>query len=137
MEGTGLIEDQIIAELPLDRESRKYIHVTINNIIKKYDQYDKMTKKVIKYPMELCSKEVMSTSEYRKKFYESRMKNSFFYCAQNSDIYMQGTRDWAIYKKDHAYVFIEVKRCSNKIRNELSDPKCASEAEIDAWTDSK
>ena len=59
MEGTGLIEEEMVAELPLDQESRKYIHVTINNIIKKYDKDNIMTKKVIKYPMELCSKEIM------------------------------------------------------------------------------
>ena len=50
---------------------------------------------------------------------------------------MQGTRDFAIYNKDHAFVVIEVKRCSDKIRNHISDPKCASEAEIDKWTHSK
>ena len=81
MEGTGDTEDEIMKEIPLDYESRKYIHVTANNVIKTYHSETKEeTVTVKKYPMKRCAKSIME-SEYEKQFYETRMKKSYFYCA--------------------------------------------------------
>ena len=52
LEGTGDTEDDIIKEIPLDYDSRKYVHVKMNNIIKKFDSAGVMTKYEYKYPME-------------------------------------------------------------------------------------
>ena len=74
--------------IPLDLESRRYIHVTANNIIYNYDhQKEKEIWITKKYPMERCSKTIMK-SEYEKEFYEEMMKDSFYYCAQDPGIYL-------------------------------------------------
>ena len=59
MEGTGDTEDEIMKQLPLDRDSRQYIHVTALNIIKSYDEQDKESVTVEKYPLEKCSRKMM------------------------------------------------------------------------------
>ena len=64
MEGTGNKEDEIMKEIPLDDASRKYIHVTANNIIKTYES-DKEKVTIKKYPMQKCLKSNMK-SEYEK-----------------------------------------------------------------------
>ncbi len=81
LEGNGNKEDEIIKEIPLDDKSKKYIHVTANNIIKTYEsEKEKITIK--KYPMEKCLKSNMK-SEYEKQFYDLRMETSHYYCAQD------------------------------------------------------
>ena len=39
------------------------------------------------------------------------------YCADDSNIYLQGTRDTEIKGNDHAYLIYEVQRCNDDIRN--------------------
>ena len=75
-------------------------------------------------------------SEYEKNFFENRMEKSHYYCAHDEQIYLQGTRENAIYHKDHAYIIYKVERCSEDIRLP-GDPFCANENEIDLWTKSK
>ena len=50
--GTGDTEDDIVTEIPLDYDTRRYIHVSMNNIIKTYDSAGVETKTENKYPME-------------------------------------------------------------------------------------
>ena len=111
-------------ELPLDRESRQYIHVTLHNIIKSYDPLTGEEKEtVMPYPMERCSEKLMK-SEYEKKFFKNRMQKSHYYCAQDENIFLQGTKENALYQKEHAYIIYDVKRCSEKTRV-IGDPECA------------
>ena len=79
LEGNGISEEEIVKEIPMDWESRKYIHVTANNIRKTYEG-EKEIVKTIKFPMNRCEKDEMN-SEYEKQFYEERMKKSYYYCA--------------------------------------------------------
>ena len=85
--------------------------------------------------MDRCTEELMK-SEYEKNFFRNRMKTSHYYCAQDEKIYLQGTRENALYQKDHAYIIYDVKRCSEATRVE-GDPECAQSGEIDSWTHSK
>ena len=73
MQGSGATEDEIMKELPLDKESRKYIHVSLDNIIKTYHpETEEETVTINKYPIEKCSSSIMR-SEYEKNFFENRM----------------------------------------------------------------
>ena len=73
MKGEGANEDEIMKELPLDKESRKYIHVSLDNIIKTYHpETNEETVTVNTYPIEKCSSSIMR-STYEKKFFEHRM----------------------------------------------------------------
>ena len=56
-----------------------------------------------------------------------------FYCAQNKDIVLRGTRDSAYLARNHSYVIYQIRRCSEA----LGDSQCASEEEIDKWTEHK
>ena len=68
LEGTRDTEGDIFKKIALDYESRKYIHVSVNNVIKTYDNETKEeTVTVNKYPMELCSLDIMK-SEYEIMF---------------------------------------------------------------------
>ena len=135
MEGSGNTEDEIMKQLPLDRDSRQYIHVTVLNIIKTYDKQENESVAVEKYPLEKCSRKMMETP-YELEFYNSRMVGSHYYCAQDDKIYMQGTRENAVYKRPHSYMIYEVRR--GKTSHLMAgDPPCKDEDAIDRWTESK
>ena len=68
-------------------------------------------------------------SEYENKFYTMNKGKNFIYCAQDENIYFQGTRDSGVYKKIDAFLIWDVKRCST----ELGDVGCATETEINNW----
>ena len=68
MEGKGNTEDDLMTMLSLEGDTRKYIRVTANNIIKTYDKDGKETVTVKKYPMVKCTMKLFRT-DYERKFY--------------------------------------------------------------------
>ena len=121
MEGKGNSEEDLMTQLSLDGDTRKYIRVTANNIIKTYDEDGKETVIVKKYPMVKCTTKLFRT-DYEKKFYKQRVDGSYYFCAEDDDIYLQGTRENALFKKDHAFIIYEVKRCTQIKESSLLDP---------------
>ena len=118
--------------IELNEESRKYIHVRANNIIKTYVHGEEI-KIPTYYDVVRCSDEFMTT-EFEKNF--TAASSTFDYCVENEEVYFQGTRDSATNKLEHAYVVIEILVCHDEIRSE-SDPECASDEEIEKWIETK
>lgn len=67
------------------------------------------------------------------------MKDSRFqYCVDNEDVYLQGTRDSATLKQEHAYIVYEIWRCTDDPSRKMEGyPDCAPQEEIEAWMSSK
>lgn len=103
------------------------MHLRLNNIIKTYNadtaSFDRQDKY---YPLEKCNKENFNQNEFEKQYYELK-KSRHQYCVdQLKDVYLQGTRDSEVLKQDHAYITVEVWRCSDKTK-EANDPPCKPE----------
>lgn len=71
--------------LPIDYESRRYIHVTIKNIIKEYDDEGVLTTHKVSSDLEKCSSKHLSNTEYEKTFLANQIngRNENYYCAKS------------------------------------------------------
>ena len=72
------------------------------------------------------------------------------YCVDDNHVHLMGTKNDEILYNDSSFLIYEISRCNNDLRNmdplditctgnscETVDPPCASETEIDKWTESK
>ena len=82
-----------------------------------------------------CTKKFLGSSAYEKKFYREYIiqGGERFYCAEDPEIYLQGTRDSVVNKKKHSYLIYTIMPCQDKFRDPLVDPKCAPLKEIEDW----
>ena len=114
-------------DVPYDDETKRFIEINLLMIEKSYNAAGEMTKTVNSYPPTECSQSQFRT-EYERAFWLENEATTF-YCFNNDEIYMQGTKSSSVYFKDHSFLIIEVKRCSG--------PDCASAAETDEWLKQK
>ena len=114
-------------------EMRKYIHITLINRIVTHDKFGNVQKTDKKYRLKPCSKENFLT-EYGKQFF-SRNKKDLLHCIDDSAVFLQGTRDFQVLKKDHSIMIFEVSKCTKKTWKDLydDDPVCESNADINKW----
>ena len=77
--------------IKLDRESRKYIHVRLKEVTKSYNDGIESTAEKI-FQINQCSEEFMSSTKYEQEFYAYNI-DSNYYCVDNKEVYLQGTRD--------------------------------------------
>ena len=107
---------------PIEIEKfRDYIHVRVNQITKTYDT-GKEVKTSKYFPLNKCSKEFLSDTEYEKQFYTSYI-DKHFYCATDPDIYLRGTRDTQVMGLETTYLIWEVMKCTDRTK-EPDDPPC-------------
>lgn len=78
------------------------------------------------YPVRRCTEEFLDDTPYGKKFYEyNKEMGNWLYCAENPDIYLQGTMDTQSKKEETAYVIYQVLQCTDGEREKrMVDPKC-------------
>lgn len=135
----------------LDRESRRYISVRSRHIIKEYDRLGKMTQTDHYQALEPCTVNDFRT-DFGINFFLANKERKYS-CVRDATAYMQGVQDSAVLKKEHAYVVIDIRKCSEEARNlkpldptcidtfgescERIDPPCASPGEIAAWLETK
>ena len=59
---------------------------------------------------------------------------------EDNRVYVQGTKDNLVTKRDHSYIIVEVLKCEDQNRNKTIvnglpiDPPCAIDREIEEWT---
>ena len=69
----------------MDEESRKYVHVYIDNIFKTYDGEDE-TIETISSQLSKCTEEFMSSTEYEKSYYHEITTKVDQYCFMDKEI---------------------------------------------------
>ena len=70
----------------LTQQTKRYMHVNINQIIKTYDQLGKETVTVNKVPVGVCPEERF-VSDYEKKFYK-QYGDSNMLCVDDASLYL-------------------------------------------------
>ena len=85
---------------------------------------------VDKYPPAPCKQSQFRTP-YERAFWVENEATTF-YCFDDDNIYMQGTKSSSVYFKDHAFFIIVVKRCDPS-----NGAYCANAAETDEWLEQK
>ena len=83
--------DDRFESIELNEESKKYIHVQVNNIVKTYDSNSVMTKTINKYNLTRCSENFFTKTDFEEEFYHH--SDSMDYCMENDEVYLEGTRD--------------------------------------------
>lgn len=124
-------------------DSEKYISKRLVNIIKSYDENGVQTTVRKYYPIERCTEENFKSTEFEKLYWDQVKDSSHQYCIdQNTEVYMQGTRDSAVLLQEHAYIIYEIKKCE---ASDVDDPDwfkpadtvCVDDSEKATWLDSK
>jgi len=110
-----------------DDEAKRFIEMNLLHVQKSYNNNGVMSKVVDMYPPTPCRQSNYRT-DYERAFLQEN-QDTTFYCFDNDNIYMQGTKSSSVYFKDHSFLIIEVKRCSGS--------NCASEAETNEWLEQK
>ena len=72
--------------IELDRESRKYIHVKVNNIVKKYTSDGEMIQTSTKYDVTRCTDGFFDSTDFEKSYFHNE-KDTFNYCIEDHRIY--------------------------------------------------
>ena len=116
-------------DVAFDNDAKRYIDIKLLHIQKSYDANGVMTKVVDSYPPTPCRQSLFRTPFERAFFLEN--EETTFYCFDNDNIYMQGTKSSSVYFKDHSFLIIEVTRCDRSVRN------CASDQDTDNWLEQK
>ena len=97
----------------LDETTLKYLKVDLKQVTFTYSDVDKTeTRSHKSFPVKICPVESYKT-DYEKKFYDLN-KDNHLLCADNKEVFLQGTRDSRVSKKDHSYLVYEFKRCQGE-----------------------
>jgi hypothetical protein len=76
------------------------------------------------FKVERCSEEFYAHTEMEHEFWRIN-KGAKFYCLQDPDAFLLGTRDNIILHKETTFWVYEVLRCDNSLRaRTLKDPTC-------------
>ena len=125
------------ASILMDSDAKRHMKITLRNVKFSYTGPNKVEKKTVdSVPVELCSDNYFE-NEYEKNFLTLN-RGSNLLCAESDTVYLQGTRDSRLAKKDHAFIIYEFAKCSDP-DHKMSDPlyKCAQPDEITAWLETK
>ena len=116
-------------------EMRKYIHITLRNKVVTYDEIGNEKKTEYKYRLKPCSIYNFKT-EYGKQFFE-RNARDMMHCIDDENVFLQGTRDFQVLKKNHSIMIFEVSKCTSQTWVDLYGPDdpvaCESNYEINKW----
>ena len=82
-------------ELDIEGEddSRRYMHIRANNIIKTYAANGQVTVSNHFTKLVPCSIDFFSGSAFEKNFHKNTDSIETHYCMEDKDVYLQGTRD--------------------------------------------
>ena len=116
--------------IEINDNTRKYIHVKVNNVVKQYSVSNDLSETNNRFHLGRCTSDFLSQTTFEKNFFEN--SGSINHCMENNWVHLQGTRDSATNLEDHAYVVYEVSICTEEGRDE-DDPECADEDEINEW----
>ena len=102
--------------------------VNLKQVTFSYTDNDrKETKSEKIFPVSICPAESYKT-EYEKDFYDLN-KDNHLLCADNKEVFLQGTRDSRVSKKDHSYLIYEFAKCQGV--------GCAEPEQINQWLNTK
>ena len=118
-----LIQSTCTFPLVQTGDIRKYLHMRITQIEQKFIN-GVMEQTNTYYELKECEEQDFLKSEYHTNFWETYVKGSVQYCSSSPDIYLQGTRDSKIYKRDTAFFIYEFLKCTEETRLE-GYPECA------------
>ena len=121
----GGMADNPEETVELNRDSRRYIKVRLHNVKVSYNIISgkKNEHKTI-HELERCSETLFKT-EYEKKYYKEVVSQKFMYCANHTDISLEGTKNDVVYKNDHSYIYYEIIRCHKlNVDESVHNPDC-------------
>ena len=114
---------------------KKYIHVTLRNKIVTYDELGNERTTNQKYLLKPCTDDNFKT-EYGKQFFKRNQKD-MLHCIDEETVFLQGTRDFQVLKKDHSIMIFEASKCTEKSLKELYGKDDTTECEkpevINQW----
>lgn len=103
-----------ISNIELTRENRRYLHLRLMQVTQKFDQDGNIQTSREYFNMEKCTEEHFVGDEeeggIRRQFWE-RNRSRAFYCINNKEAFLQGTRDNILAKLDTTYWIVEPVRC--------------------------
>ena len=116
-------------------EMRKYIHITLRNKIVTYDEIGNENKTEQTYRLKPCSIYSFKT-EYGKDFFKRNAQDKM-HCIDDEDLFLQGTRDFQVLKKNHSLMIFEVNKCTKQTWVDIYGPDdpvaCETIQNINQW----
>ena len=92
LEITEMKDGNAFSSVKLDRESRKYIHVRLRHISKKYDSNNELSIENTYYPLTKCSETFLNKTEFEQYYYQLNLETNY-YCVEDPNVMLRGTRD--------------------------------------------
>jgi hypothetical protein len=99
----------------LNRETERYMKFRVKQTTIGFDEKNNTINSEKFFKMEKCSEEFFSHTEMEKEFMQ-RYKDNIFYCLQDPDAYIQGTRDNILVHIETTWWEYEFNRCDNSLR---------------------
>jgi len=78
--------DNPFETVELTNDTRQYVHVRLNNIVKTYDDEGNMTKTNNYSPVVRCSEEFLSETAFEKNFFKN--SGSVDHCVEDPSVYL-------------------------------------------------
>lgn len=122
-----------------------YVDIQINHRQINWSPNGTEIRKGKTYQMKDCELSDFMKSDFEKKYAQYRIKTTPSLCINDPDneIYVQGTRDSAVFQKNQSFIAFEVYRCNNetthynKTLNMTVNNTCKTEDEIDEFISNK